>query len=194
MHATVDLLDTQLLVYIANEQESWAVDIHEEMLAGKRIAIVPRYVATEFYRVLRRNRGRVGANVAWEHLNTLYDAPGAVSPNPERFRVDVDTIRKHATTRTLAAICEMEAKDAPILAAAHRYAEFVNSYDPPNHGPAGIPDEPEEVRLAGLCGESNADAITLRILTHEDGFVGADLEALGLDDVRVARVPRSEPT
>ena len=63
MEATLDVLDTQLLVYIANEAEPWAVDLHEEILQGERIVFLPRYVATEFYQVMERNRGEEGMHL-----------------------------------------------------------------------------------------------------------------------------------
>mgnify|MGYP000597847912 CR=1 FL=1 len=61
MEGTLDVLDTQLLVYMANEAEPWAVDFHEEILRGECIVFLPRYVATEFYQVMERNRGEEGA-------------------------------------------------------------------------------------------------------------------------------------
>lgn len=185
----LDLLDTQLLVYVANEAEPWAVDLYEEVLRGERIVFLPRYVATEFYRVLERTRGREGVNTAWEHLTTLYDAPAAVAPHPNRFRVDVDAARNRATTRTLAVICEMEPKDAPILATAYRLSEFVRTYDPPRHRRAAVPDGPEEFRLGRLLDRVGVDTITARILTNETGFVGADLADIGVDTVAVETVP-----
>lgn len=187
--ANLDILDTQLLVYIANETEPWALELHEEILAGERIVFVPRYVATEFYQVMERNRGGDGMDIAWDHLMSLWDMPAAVMAHPNRFRVDVSTIRNHATTRALAATCDMELKDAPILATAHRLAEFVESYDPPDHSHQAIPYEPEEFRLKRLLNEVGIGSITSRILTHERNFVGVDLDSTGLDTVTVKRVP-----
>jgi len=189
MVATLDILDTQLLVYMANEATPWATEIHEEMLAGERIVFLPRYILTEFYDVMSRNRGDEGQNIAWEHLTTLWDTPAVVMPHPNRFRVDVDTIRHHATVRALAAVCDMEPKDAPILAAAYRLAEFVEAYDPPNHSEEAIPTEPEEFRLKRLLNEIGVDTITSRVLTHERAFVGKDLDSVGLDKVEVERIP-----
>jgi|GEM_PF-5125737 len=189
MAENLDILDTQLLVYMANESEPWATDIYEEILDGERIVFLPRYVATEFSEVMVRNRGAEGRNLTWEHLTALWDAPAAVTPHPNRFRVDVRSVRNHATTRTLAAICDMEPKDAPILATAYRLAEFIRAYDPPNHSRGAIPNEPEEFRLKRLLNEIGVDTITSRILTNERDFVGVDLDAIGLDSVIVTQVP-----
>ena len=60
MEATLDILDTQLLAYMANEAEPWAVELHEEILQGERIVFPSQYVATEFYQVMERNRGEEG--------------------------------------------------------------------------------------------------------------------------------------
>lgn len=189
MPVDLDIPDTQLLVYMTNETEQWAADLYDEILDGERIVFVPRYVVTEFYQVMDRNRGAKGRNLAWEHLVSLWDTPAAVVPHPNRFRTDVDTIRHHATTRTLAAVCEMEPKDAPILATAYRLAEFIEVYDPPNHSQSAIPDKPEEFRLKKLLTEVGVDTITSRILTHEHDFVGVDLDSIGLDRVSVERIP-----
>lgn len=189
MDAELDVLDTQLLVYVANETEPWAVELHEQVLRGERIVFLPRYVATEFYRVMRRNRGEKGADIAWDHLSTLNEAPAAIAPHPNRFRVDVRAVRNHATTRTLAAICQMEPKDAPILATAYRLTEFVEQYDPPDHSREAIPDEPEEFRLGRLLDEAGVNTITARILTNEAEFVGVDLADVGVDTVSVESLP-----
>lgn len=189
MEATLDVLDTQLLVYMANEAEQWAVDLHEEILCGERIVFLPRYVATEFYQVMERNRGDDGMDLAWEHLTTLSETSAAVVPHPNRFRVDVNAIRHHATTRTLAAVCKMEPKDAPILATSYRLAEFIEAYDPPNHSQEAIPNDPEEFRLKRLLNEVDVDTITARILTNETDFIGVDLNSVGLDKVTVKQIP-----
>lgn len=52
MEGTLDILDTQLLVYMTDEIEPWAIKIHEESLQGERIVLTSRYVATEFYEVM----------------------------------------------------------------------------------------------------------------------------------------------
>lgn len=189
MVVDVDILDTQLLVYMANEAYPWATELHEEILAGERVVYIPRYVTTEFYQVMKRNRGTDGENIAWEHLTTLWDTPAAVVPHPNRFRVDVESIRHHATTRTLAVTCKMEPKDAPILATAYRLAEFVEAYDPPAHSHEAIPNNPEEFRLKRLLTQADVQSITSRILTHEQDFVGVDLDSIGLDKVRIKRLP-----
>lgn len=189
MPIDLDILDTQLLVYMANEAEPWATELYNEILDGERIVFVPRYVATEFHQVMKENRGKKGADIAWQHLISLWEAPAAVVPHHNRFRVDVDAIRHHATTRTIATICDMEPKDAPILATAYRLAEFVDVYDPPNHSQAAIPDHPEEFRLKKLLAEAGVDTISSRILTHERDFVGVDLDSIGLDRVSVKRIP-----
>lgn len=36
MRVTVDLLDTQLLVYAANETDDWATTLHRQILGGQR--------------------------------------------------------------------------------------------------------------------------------------------------------------
>ena len=189
MEATLDVLDTQLLVYMANEAEPWAVELHEEILQGERIVFLPRYVATEFYQVMERNRGEEGADIAWEHLTTLSETPAAVVPHPNRFRVDVHAIRNHATTRTLAAVCDMESKDAPILATAYRLTEFIEAYDPPNHSQEAIPNDPKESRLKRLLNEIGVDTTTARILTNETDFIGVDPDPVGLDTVAVKQIP-----
>lgn len=189
MAAALDILDTQLLVYMANEEEPWATAMHDEILAGDRIVFIPRYVATEFYQVMQRNRGSKGQDLAWEHLVALSEAPAAVAPHHNRFRIDVDAVRNHATTRTLASTCDMQPKDAPILATAYRLTEFIEAYDPPNHSREGIPDEPEEFRVKQLLNEVGVDSITANILTHERDFVGVDLDSVGLESVTVERVP-----
>lgn len=189
MAEPLDILDTQVLVYCANDAERWASEIYDDVLAGERVVYLPRYVTTEFYQVMERSRGQTGANVAWEHLTALWDAPAAVVPHPNRFRVDVESIRHHATTRTLAAECDVQPKDAPILAAAYRIAEFVETYDPPQHSRAGIPNEPEEFALKQLLNEAGVDRITSRIVTHDGGFGDVDFDAIGLDRVTAHRVP-----
>lgn len=189
MEAPLDVLDTQLLVYMANETEQWAVDLHEEILHGERIVFLPRYVATEFYQVMERNRGEEGADIAWDHLTTLSETPAAVVPHPNRFRVDVQAIRNHATTRTLAAACDMEPKDAPILATAYRLTEFIDAYDPPNHSQEAIPNAPEEFRLKRLLNEVDVDTITSNVLTNETDFIGVEPTSVGLDAVTVEHVP-----
>jgi len=186
----LDILDTQLLVYMANETEDWAVTLYEEILSGDRVVFIPRYVATEFHEVMERNRGSKGANIAWEHLISLWDAPAAVMPHPNRFRVNVDAERHHATTRALASICEMEPKDAPILAVAYRLAEFISAYDPPDHSQQAIPENPEEFRLKRLLNRVGVDEITSRILTNETDFIGVDPAQIGLENVTVSEFPR----
>jgi hypothetical protein len=42
MDSTLDILDTQLLVFMANRSHPWAVEIHEEILDGDRIVFLPR--------------------------------------------------------------------------------------------------------------------------------------------------------
>lgn len=189
MAVDLDIPDTQLLVFMANETEPWATEIYEEVLDGDRIIFLPRYVATEFYRVMERNRGGEGADIAWDHLTTFWETPSAIGPHPNRFRIPVDEVRNHATTRTLAASCKMEPKDAPILATAYRLAEFVATYDPPAHSRGGIPNEPEEFRLKQLLTDAGVDEITSRILTNERDFVGTDLDAVGLENVAVEQIP-----
>jgi predicted nucleic acid-binding protein len=189
MSVDLDVIDTQLLVYMANEAQPWATEIHDEILAGERIVFIPRYVATEFYQVMERNRGSAGQDLAWDHLITLSDTPAAVVPHPNRFRINVDEVRHHATTRALAARCDMQPKDAPILATAYRLAEFIDAYDPPNHSQDAIPNDPEEFRVKRLINEIDVDSITSRILTNERDFVGVDLDSVGLEKVSIERIP-----
>jgi predicted nucleic acid-binding protein len=174
---------------MANEEEPWATEIYDEILDGERIVYIPRYVLTEFHQVMLRNRGRKGEQLAWEHITSLYDTPAAVTPHPNRFRVDVDAVRHHASTRTLAAICDMEPKDAPILATAYRLVEFIENYDPPTHSSSAIPKEPEEFRLKRLLNEVGVDSITAQILTNEQRLVNADLNQIGLGEVEVTQLP-----
>ena len=189
MSATLDILDTQLLVFMANESKPWAVDIHEEVLGGDRIVFLPRYVATEVHQVMKRNQGEEGVDIAWRHLTTLNETPAAVTPHPNRFRVNVHGVRNHATTRTLAAVCGVEPKDATILATAYRLTEFIERYDPPNHSREAIPRTPEEFRLKRLLAEVGVETITARILTNERNFIDTDSSSLGIGAVEVSRVP-----
>lgn len=189
MDSTLDILDTQLLVFMANGSHSWAVEIHEEILNGDRIVFLPRYVATEFHQVMERNQGEEGVDIAWNHLTTLSETPAAVAPHPNRFRVDVHRVRNHATTRALAAVCEMEPKDAPILATAYRLTEFIEQYDPPVHSREAILRAPEEFRLKRLLTEVGVDTITARILTNETDFTNTGISRLGIEEVEVKRVP-----
>lgn len=189
METDLDILDTQILVYAANDETSWATDLHDEILDGERIVFLPRYVLSEFYQVMVREQDSTGKDLAWEHITALWDSPAAVMCHPNRFRVDVGAMRHHATARTLAAVCEMEPKDAPILATAYRLAEFVEAYDPPHHTQQAIPNSPEEFRLKRLLNEAGVDSITSRILTNENNFVGVDLEDVGLESVSVKRIP-----
>lgn len=179
----VDIFDTQIWIYIATEQYDWAADLFEELLAGDRIVYLTRYIATEFYDVMLRNQGVTGQDMAWEFLQSLWEIPAVIMPHPNSFRVDVEQRRQQAETQALAAICEMEPKDVPIVADAYRLAEFVGEYNPPEHPRAAIPQDPEEFRLARLLHDADVSEIIARIQTYEREFVGRDLAKIGLEGV-----------
>jgi predicted nucleic acid-binding protein len=185
----VEIIDTQILVFAAHETEQWAVDIYEEILDGERVVYVPRYVLTEFAQVLFRGGGNDERDIVWNTVTALSDTPAAFTSHPNRFRIDVDAARHQAETRALATVCDMQPKDAPIVAIAHRLAELVDVYQPPTHPEFAIPQQPEEFELLQRLKEAGVNSIVSRIVTNENDFVGEDLNDVGLSDVEIETVP-----
>ena len=177
------------------ETDEWATALHDQILDGRRYVYVPPYVTTEFHRVMSREQGVKGKRLAWNHLATLYEADAAAAPHHNRFRVDTARVLRRDTCQTVAAICEMDNKDAPILAAAHSASALVSEYDPPSRRQTDVPNGPPEFELVRQCRDAGIDDVSVRILTNETDFVGVDPQAVGLDRVSVSHVPsETDPT
>jgi predicted nucleic acid-binding protein len=195
MRVTVDLLDTQLLVYAANETDDWATTLHRQILGGQRYVYVPPYVTTEFHRVMSREHGARGKRLAWNHLVSLSEADAAAAPHHNRFRVDRARLLRQDTCQTVATICEMDNKDAPILAAAHSASTLVSEYNPPSRRQTDVPNGPPEFELVRRCRGAGIDEVEIRVLTNETNFVGVDPQVVGLDRVSISHVPSEvDPT
>jgi predicted nucleic acid-binding protein len=180
---SVDVIDTQILVYGANRQESWAETILDELLEGSRVAYVPRYVLAEFSRVLV-DEFRQSAR---EVITGLFESDTVASAHVRQTeQLDVETTRNTATARALAQVCGVEPKDAPILAAAAQLYEFLQTADPY----ADTVRYPEQHVLLSIIREAGYDPteITPRILTNEKSFVKRPLDDLRLSGLEVERV------
>ncbi|MEZ3116355.1 hypothetical protein RYH80_10585 [Halobaculum sp. MBLA0147] len=184
MSTPVDVLDTQILVYGATESEQWAVDILEELLCGDRVAYIPRYVLAEFARVMRtefveparfviESLGR-SDTVAAAHIRQVAD-------------IDIPTTRNTATARTLARVCDMEPKDAPVLAAAANLSEFLTTVNT-DHSNVRLAEAYVLLNILDRAGV-NPDQVYPRLLTNEQPFVGRPLSDLRLGRLTIKHVP-----
>lgn len=186
----LDIPDTQIWIFAANQSEQWAVDIYEEVLNGNRVVYVPRYIAAEFYDVMERVQGATGRNKAFEHLLNLWKAPAAFSPHPfllSGYRLQ--DIWHNARTSLLSAITDASRSDAPIIADAYRMAELVDSYNPPNSWPHAVPRYSEQARLLRHLHTNNINQIVSKVLTNDKPLSQINLSKLGINSVEIEKYP-----
>lgn len=185
MGVPLDILDTQILVFGATGAKQWAEERYQTLINSDRIAYLPRYVLSEFQTVLPREHKTRARPILLE----LWDRPNVFCAHPDEARaIQKEQLRNHTVTQTLARVCSMEPKDAPILAEAVQLAAFVNS----RLGGGGVSqNHPEEWRLLSYLERKlpQGKTITPRILTNERGFINGNLANLGLGNVTVKRIP-----
>lgn len=185
----LDIPDTQVWVYAANQQHQWAVDIYEEVLNGQRIVYISRYIAAEFYQVMIRGQGQTGRNKAYSHLINLWQTNAAIVPHPFVLSgYNLTDIRYNARTVLLQEITGTPWTDTPILADAYRIADLVAHYNPPSSQPH-IPHYPEEFRLLDYLDDAGVNRVTSRILTNDNPFAAINPSTHGITNVEIEKVP-----
>lgn len=192
MPATLDIPDTQVWIYAMYENRSFpgALDLYNEVLSGERLVYVPRYVLTEVYSAARKIDQSSGHDRAFRFHRVLSNADSVICPDHDSrrgFRVDLDEKRRQPETTALAAALDMEPKDAPIVAIAHRLPSFVAAHDPPTHGARGIPRGSVEYELVSFLERADVSRISTRVVTCEKDFVGVDQVPLDFVSVQSIR-------
>lgn len=189
MPVNLDIFDTNIWYYAVNQQHQWAVEYYDEVIAGDRVAYVSRYIAAEFYRKMAQTRGSEGKDLAYNHLETLWDADAAFSVYPYVLSgYELKEIRYNPRNLLLSDVLGVDYGDAPIIADARAIAQLVSTFDPATYATHNISNYSEEYRLLKYLHEAEISEINARILTHENNFVEGDLTTFGIDNVTVETI------